>query len=193
VTGFAYFYRTYTTTVSGSARKRVRCEGCSMEYGYEMRRIAQGGGHSAFGLTNSGAAAAANERARTNLAHALDRDIEAVFCPKCGLYQSDMVALLRKRLGPKIDPNAFASVRATIPVEIGWREARAADELALYQRFVEIWPGHSSYAEQRIRELKYPTLRRTFRVLFWSAWGLAALTAVTLVAAPFIGPFLGWK
>lgn len=189
----AYIYRTYTATVSGSVLKRVRCEGCSSEYGYELQRTALGGGHSPFWLNNAGAARAAHERARANLSRALDQDIEPVFCPKCGLFQPDMVALLRKRLGPKCEPNKYASMRATIPLETAWREVRSVDEIQLYRKFIDIWPAHSWRAEERIRELKHPLLRRVLSISFWSFWGVAAFAAAMLVVLPVIGPYLGWK
>jgi len=91
VSGFAYFYRTYTATVSGSITRRERCAGCSSVFGYEIRRIAAGGGHSAFWLNNAGAEVSAESRARANLKRALDEAIEPVHRPMCGIFQPNMV------------------------------------------------------------------------------------------------------
>jgi hypothetical protein len=187
MSGFAYFYRTYTAAVSGSVLKRVRCTGCSSEYSYELRRTALGGGHSPFFLNNSGAALAADQRARANLARALDQDVEPVFCPVCGLYQPDMVALLRKRLGPKCDPNKYSSVRASVPVETAWREVRSANEISLYEKFIDIWPAHSGRAEERIRELKHPQLRNAASLLIWGLWGAAVVAAALPLVASHLG------
>jgi hypothetical protein len=193
VSGFFYFWREYTATVSGSVRRRVRCVGCSHEYGYDVWRVAAGGGHSPFHLTNATAKLAAKERAHSNLVRTLDEAIEPVFCPVCGIYQPDMVHLLKNRLGPKCEPNKWASLRATIPWETAWREVRAADTIELYERFVEMWPSHGVLAEKRIRELKHPVLRRALSGIFWIVWGSVVMIALTLSLLFAIGPYLGWK
>ncbi len=148
--GFLYAYRTYTASVSGAARRRVRCVGCAHEYDYVLQRSAYGGGHSAFFLANESASYKAKERAPANLAKALDEGVEAVFCPACGIYQPEMISSLKKQLGPKCDPNKWASVRTTIPVQVAWREVQKTDTLALYNRFVEMWPTQHALVADRI-------------------------------------------
>jgi hypothetical protein len=74
-------------------------------------REVQGGGHSAFYLNNAGAEASAQVRARANLTRALDEAIEPVHCPRCGIYQPDMVRILRKQHGKRYEANKYASER----------------------------------------------------------------------------------
>src|SRR5262245_28452231 len=45
----------YTSTVTGSVLKQVRCEQCNLEYLYEMTRSARGEGTSLLFLDNEGA------------------------------------------------------------------------------------------------------------------------------------------
>src|SRR5258705_2251354 len=92
-----YFYRTYTATVFGSAVRHERCAGCSTVYEYEIKREASGGGHSPFWSNNIGAEVSAERRARANLVRALQEAIEPVHCPNCGMFQPNLVQLLRRR------------------------------------------------------------------------------------------------
>jgi hypothetical protein len=194
--GFFYAYRTYTASVSGSARRHVQCVGCSHEYEYTLQRSAYGGGHSAFFLANESASYKAKERARDNLVKALGEGVEAVFCPSCGIYQPEMVRLLKKQLGPKCEPNKWASMRTTIPVQLAWREVQAADTVLMYSRFAEMWPTHSGLVADRIWELKHPTLVKIKRVLnlgIWFLWGLVVATVVALfVVWPVLAHYFGW-
>jgi hypothetical protein len=155
--------------------------------------VADGGGHSPYFLTNASAARGARERADANLKRALDSDIEPAFCPACGIYQPDMVNLLRKRLGRKYEPNKWASVRTTIPWETAWREVQADDTLALYKRFVEIWPGYHGLAEKRLWELKHPVLHPVLEMLNarlnWFCYGLVVFLVFIF---PVIANFFGW-
>lgn len=194
--GFFYAYRTYTASVSGSARRHVQCVGCAHKYEYVLQRSAYGGGHSAFFLANESASYKAKERARANLAKALDEGIEVVFCPACGIYQPEMISLLKNQLGPNYEPNKWASVRTKIPVQVAWREVQKTDTLALYNRFVEMWPTHHALVADRIWQLKHPTLVKLKRLLglgFWFIWGIVALAALTaFVILPFLATHFGW-
>lgn len=188
-----YVYVTHTATVGGKASRRLSCVGCATEYAYEVTREATGGGHSSFGLTNSSAALKASERAKSKLAEALDEAVEPVSCPSCGIYQPDMERVLRARLGPSCDPNKWASMRASVPWELVWREVSATDTLEMYERFVDMWPSHAVLAEDRIRELKHPVLRKSASILFWLVWSAVALVAVALfVVLPLLSRYLGW-
>jgi hypothetical protein len=175
-----YIYVTHTATVAGKAHRRVCCVGCSKDYAFELYREAAGGGHSPYGLSSNRASRAASKRAKATLARTLDEAVEPVSCPNCGIYQPDMVQVLQTRLGSKCDPNKWASMRAVIPWETAWHELRSFDTLEMYERFVDIWPSHSSLAEDRIRELRHPVLRKSASFVFWLLWGV-----VTLVAASF--------
>jgi hypothetical protein len=194
--GFFYAYRTYTASVSGSTRRHVRCVGCLHEYDYVLHRSAYGGGHSAFFLANESASYKAKERARANLAKALDEGVDAVFCPSCGIYQPDMVSLLKRQLGPKCDPNKWASMRAKVPVQLAWREVQAADTLLMYSRFAEMWPTQHALVADRIWELEHPTLvilKRGLSLGFWLLWGAVALTIVALfVVLPLLAHYFNW-
>lgn len=192
--GFLYAYRTYTASVSGDVRQRVRCVECSLEYEYILRRRAYGEGHSAYFLANERASQLAEERARANLLRALDDEIDAVFCPACGIYQPDMVNLLKKQFGSKCDPNKWASMRTTISWPVAWQAVSAADTLEMYTRFCEMWPTHSDLAADRIWELKHPVIFKVRRVLagtFWILWAVAILVFLILVLVSFLGVSFG--
>src|SRR6266566_4721510 len=114
---FLYFWRQYEASVSGSTKKRVPCVGCSYVFDYEITREAFGRGDSPFNLSNTEAAANARKRARDNLSRALNEAIEPIHCVSCGIFQPDMVRILRERYGKRLDPNKYASERIiTIPI-----------------------------------------------------------------------------
>jgi hypothetical protein len=182
MSGFFYFWRTYTATVSGSITRRERCVGCSCVFCYEITRQVVGGGHSAFLLDNSRAAASAEMRARANLDRALNEAIEPVHCPACGIFQPDMVQVLRERRGKRYEPNKYASERVAVPAADAWRAACAVNTVERYTEFREVWPTLSWYAEKQIKDLRYPPHLRDLTM--WAAWGAAALI---FVGAVFIG------
>lgn len=92
-----YVGRRYTATVRGSRTKHVTCEGCGHRYQYQVESEGSGTGESAYFLNNEGAQQRARERAQASLDSRLERAREAVACPRCGLFQAYMVALLRQR------------------------------------------------------------------------------------------------
>src|SRR2546423_327007 len=102
------YARRYTATVSGSARKRVKCFSCQASYEYEITGQASGGATSALFLDNKGAKERAVARARENVDAFLQHSHLPVPCPLCGNYQPNMVDILRKKYGRKYDPNANA-------------------------------------------------------------------------------------
>lgn len=170
--GVLYFYRTYTATASGSRRRRERCAGCSRVFEYVVTRQVEGGGHSAFLLNNAGAAANAKMRARENLDRVLNETIEPVHCPTCGIFQTDMVRVLRERHGKRCEPNKYASEQIAVPVASAWRAACAANTVESYTKFKEVWPAHSWHAEQQIKEIKYPLhVRKLVSSFGWIMWG----------------------
>ena len=185
--GFLYLYRTYTSTVSGSAERRERCVGCSHVFEYKITRVAQGGGHSGFYLNNSGAAESAKTRARANLVRALDEAIEPVHCPTCGIYQPDMVQALRERHGKRFDPNKYAAERIKFPAASLWRSACEINTKEAYNRFIEVWPTLDWHAKKRIKELRYPPhVRKLVASIGWMLWGALALCAIGAVLAGII-------
>ena len=180
--GFFYFYRTYTATVSGSQKRRVKCANCSCEFEYEITRTVAGGGHSAFMLNNAGAAESAKTRARHNLMRALDEAVEPMHCPRCGIYQPAMVQVLRERHGKQFDPNKYASARIAYPVADLWRTARAMNTKEAYTNFMAVWPTFDKDAKYQIRQLRYPAgLRKFVSRLLWLAWLALALIVAGLV------------
>jgi hypothetical protein len=92
-----YFGRRYTCTVNGSVWKNTQCEGCQCQYVYLMSRTGTGSGRSPYYMDNEGAQRRAQDAAVKNLQRRLDRDLDPVACPDCGLYQPAMVRLLRRR------------------------------------------------------------------------------------------------
>jgi hypothetical protein len=175
--GFLYFYATHTATASGSRMRRERCTGCSTVFEYRITRQVEGGGHSPFFLNSAGAAASAKMRAHANLNRALD-EVEPVHCPACGIFQPDMVQVLRQRYGKRYEPNKYASERIAVPVATAWGLACEADSVEAYTKFMEVWPDTNSqhrtlrsdqllllmrwYARQRLKVLKYPLYLRKF-------------------------------
>jgi hypothetical protein len=191
VTGFAYFYRTYTATVSGSHERVERCAGCSSVFRYSIRRTVQGGGHSAFGLANAAAAVVADRRAREKLRQELDEAIEPVSCPVCGIFQPSMVDVLGKRIGRGYEPNEYALQRIAVPAEAAWRAACAANTVDSYKTFAKVWPTYDQLAETRLRELRHPMLRKLLSGVFYAVWGAVALAAVGMMALGLFGRYLG--
>jgi hypothetical protein len=178
-----YFWRSYTSVVSGSTTRRERCVGCSYLFAYEITCEAAGGGHSPFFLNNAGAAAKAEIRARANLDRALNEAIEPVHCPACGIFQPHMVRLLRERRGSRYEPNKYASERIAAPVADAGRAACAANTVESYTKFMEVWPTFSWHAERQIKELKYPPLlRKLVSGLFWLVWGALVLFVIGIIA-----------
>ena len=177
--GILYFYRTYTATASGSVRRRERCVGCSCVFEYVITREVEGGGHAPFCLGNAGAAEDAKLRARDNLNRALSEAIEPVHCPTCGIFQPEMVEVLRQQYGKQYEPNKYASERLAIPVATAWHLAREADSVEAYTKFLEVWPTNSlnptltirsffvRAARVRLKVLKYPLYLR--KIVEWYA------------------------
>ena len=180
MSGFAYFYRTYTAIATGSATKLVHCEGCSYRFEYKLTRDVEGGAHSSFGLNNAGAARTAQKRAQINLMKTLEEAVDPVECPKCGIYQREMVSVLRKEYGSKLEPNQYAIMRTLAPVADAWASACAENTKEAYQKFREVWPTYGRYADQKINEIKYPPLLRNLsKYGFWLLWaGLILLVIV---------------
>ena len=192
MTGFAYFYRTYTSTVHGSIRKSVVCTCCSNRFYYDVERRGIGGGHSPFFLNDTGAKVGADTRAREDLQKALRDAIEPVSCPVCGVFQEDMVSLLKSRLGGTADPNAFARERTLVPADVVWNAARKANTIEAYERFRIIWPNYAALADERINNIKFSGLRKLRSALFWLAWISIILFAVFVVAIHEVPDFADW-
>ena len=89
-------WREYRCTLSGSACKFVECEQCRNKYVYSITRSMEGQGSSLYFLDNTGAAGRARDRASAALQQLLATDCDPVPCPRCGWYQAEMVAKLRR-------------------------------------------------------------------------------------------------
>ncbi len=79
--GGAHATRRMTAEAPGQTTKVVCCEACGRSYAYELKRIGVG---------------ADAARAAENLKEKLEVGIEAIPCPACGWYQSDMIPEARK-------------------------------------------------------------------------------------------------
>jgi hypothetical protein len=77
----------------GQTTKVVRCETCKRTYAYEMKRTARG---SADG-SSPDPRGLARQRAEEDLRCLLDYGVEAIPCPGCGWYQSNMIPRARSR------------------------------------------------------------------------------------------------
>ena len=181
-----YLYRTYTAKMSGSTTRRVQCVGCSRVFEYVATREVAGGGHSGFFMNNAGAAASAETRARDNLRRALNEAIDPVHCPACGIYQPDMLRILREQYGTLCEPNKYASERIAVPLADAWRAACATNTKEFYTKFMEVWPTQSWWAKDKIREIKYPPyLRVILSHYYWILW--AAIIVFLICAALGVG------
>ena len=155
----------------------------------KLRAQFREGGHSPFHLSNTAAAAKAKaqERANANLKRALDEAIEPVHCPRCGIYQPDMVRVLQERFGKRYDPNKYASERIAVPMEDAWRAAYAVDTVESYTKFKEVWPTFSAYADYQIKEIKYPPeVHKLVGRFGWIVWGVLAAPIVGWLARGFV-------
>jgi hypothetical protein len=117
-------------------------------------RVCVGVGHSPFLLLNSTAKEKAWERASHHLSHSLDKAIEPVHCPNCGIYQPAMVKVLQKKFGKKYEPNAYAKLRVGFTPEETLQTACTGNTLKSYKNFMAICPTLSPPAEQKLRELR---------------------------------------
>jgi hypothetical protein len=75
--------KTYTATIGVRCIREHTCVCCGATYSYELVRDVKGQG---------GTAEKAQKNAEVNVKRALERDVDQVPCPTCGLYQPDMVA-----------------------------------------------------------------------------------------------------
>jgi DNA-directed RNA polymerase subunit RPC12/RpoP len=87
----------YTTTIKGEASKLVACEDCGCKFLYTMTREGLGSRDSYLWLRNKKASDEAANDARWDLQQKLSEEIEPAACPRCGVYQSEMVPEMRKR------------------------------------------------------------------------------------------------
>lgn len=85
----------YTSTVKGSEWKTVSCEHCPKDYAYKVTREATGTGRSVLFLDNDGAKERAQQDVEASIARTLNDAIEAVWCPGCGNYQTNMLRIVK--------------------------------------------------------------------------------------------------
>ena len=90
----------YTATAEGSVIKDVTCERCGQTYSYEMSRIVNGFEKVLF--SSSRGPEKALNKARANLAKALETEHDDVPCPECGWHQAVHVAFVRSRSYPEL-------------------------------------------------------------------------------------------
>lgn len=188
--GFLYFWRSYTSEVSGSSTRRIRCVGCSRVFEYDITRVAVGGGHSPFLLDTRRAKEDARTRAHANLVQALQEAIEPVHCPVCGIFQPEMLRVLGERYGKRYgklyDPNKYALEQLAISPEEACRVACTTNTVEAYVKFKEVWPALSLYADEQIKEIKYPPrLRKLIAIFGWFLWGLLFWLIVGVVFGVF--------
>jgi len=86
----------YTATMSATVPKLVKCEQCSTDYVYHLKRKAVGEGTSLLFLNNKGAKGSAQAEARKRLLKVLARSCEPVPCPACGHVQEHMIPRARQ-------------------------------------------------------------------------------------------------
>jgi hypothetical protein len=157
-----YFWGSHTARQTGSLLKRVECVDCSHVFGYQLTRTGVGYGHAPLTLGGEGAAKIAGIRANNELHDALKQGVDPVPCPRCGIFQPDMVQLLRERHGKRYDPNRYASERISVPARKAWADAKAQNTVQAYRRFKEVWPMYGGHADRSISLVRYPPFLRKF-------------------------------
>ena len=90
--GASHAGRPLTAVATGQTTKVVRCEACGKSYSYQLART----GHGAGDRNSAGGYGVAAQRAEADLQRLLATGVEAVPCPACGWYQSDMIPQARK-------------------------------------------------------------------------------------------------
>jgi hypothetical protein len=91
--GAAHAGRPHTAVAMGQATKVVRCEACGKSYAYQLTRTGTG----TADRSSEGGYGVALQRAEADLQRLLAIGVEAVPCPACGWYQSDMIPQARKQ------------------------------------------------------------------------------------------------
>ncbi len=87
--------RVYTVESSGSIVKFVTCVHCGVEYVYSMKRRAKGRAEGVALIGDATTADNAKEKSQLALSKKLLKSCDAVPCPKCAMYQPEMLAKLR--------------------------------------------------------------------------------------------------
>src|SRR5262245_56923158 len=85
--------RRATAILLGQTPKVVRCEACGKSYAYQLTRT----GHGAADGYSEDSYSLARQRAEADLQRLLASGVEAVPCPACGWYQSNMIPQARRR------------------------------------------------------------------------------------------------
>lgn len=187
MSGFAYLGRTYTSTVSGTRKKRERCGYCDTAFEYSLRRNGMGNGHSPFLLNNGGAQQTAERRAKIALERAFAVAVEPVHCPRCGMYQPDMVQELRGRFRVRFDPNERAAERLAVPFDQAASRAAQANTAEAYEDLMRVWPVYANEMRFLLRDLRHPVRRKILRALWWTLWVAIAGSFLLLVVMSFLG------
>lgn len=89
-------------TATGSRRKHVTCEGCGVEFTYDLRREVTAEDDSLFSWTEEEAYRKAELNARTKLNLLLDEEEDVVLCPECSWVQERMIEAVRRRSYPTL-------------------------------------------------------------------------------------------
>ena len=197
-----YFWRQHTVKITGPIQKSVICCNCSHKYEYLAVRDGYGGGHSPFIVfNNKGAVAAAEKWAQLELQTALNNSIDAVPCPRCFVFQPDMIGALQTRNGKQFNPNKYVNDRRNESMLTAWTNARSENSKSAYKKFIETWPVIEAqirdydfihptvavlnhHARSAIRELRYPTwMRAALKYSAWLLWG--SIVAIFLVTAAY--------
>jgi len=92
------YAKTYTASKQGVALRKVTCETCGTQFVYALQRVAMSESTSWFFLDNQGAKERVAENVDRELSKALTSEVDPVPCPKCGLYQSSMIPVIRRGL-----------------------------------------------------------------------------------------------
>ena len=152
---------------------------------YLITRTGYGRGDSPYNMSNSEAAGNARMRAQANLIHELDEAIEPIHCPRCKIFQPEMVQLLYKMHWKRYDVNKYASERVTIGPMDALLVAAREKTVASYTKLLETCPHllfASAYAKNELKLMRYSPYLQWFVSHFWQIlYGALILLIIGIV------------
>src|SRR5437867_4255362 len=86
-----------TTSVKGSAWRKLHCETCNQEYVFQVKATARAAETALYGIGSGGANERTRRHANANQRRLLQHIVEPVPCPICGWYQADMCDEIKRR------------------------------------------------------------------------------------------------
>ncbi len=99
--------QTVSITLARTIQKCEVCEHCGTAFQYEMHRVVKSEATNVLNLDDAGARTQADYEAAVKLHKQLSKEVDAVPCPQCGLFQKEMVRKLRRQYRSGMKTAAF--------------------------------------------------------------------------------------